>query len=327
MHLLQNLCHKKKSVTSVGVSAGECLFVVLPYFNYCRYQRRLQLFTEFVQRYVGSGSGKLKLVVVEGTIKGEAFQLPSLPGVFLHIKVELPDQVWIKENLINLGVKHLPSGWRYMAWIDADITFLNLGWVNETIRVLGVGKAGVAQLFQTAINMGPEEEAMKIDHSFCYMALKSNRPYHKNAKYGFWHPGFAWAMTRETYERIGGLLDCAILGSGDRHMALSLIGKGAWSYHGGVTEGYKEKVRLFEEKLLGVKFDYVPGTVLHHFHGSLKDRQYVDRWLILVRHKYDPFKDIYYDRNGLLKLNGEGRRMQEEIRGYFMGRREDGKIA
>lgn len=325
MHILQQLCHREKSSGGSGVveKVGDLLYVILPYFNYCHYHRRLELFSEFVGRYAGTRG--VRLVVVEGTIKGETFQLPSFSRVFLHIKVELPDQVWIKENLINLGVKHLPVGWKYMAWVDADLTFLNTNWVQDTVRLLG--EVDVVQLFHTAINMGPEGEAMKIDQSFCYMALKSNRPYHKNAKYGFWHPGFAWAMTRESYEKLGGLLDCAILGSGDRHMALSLIGKGAWSYHGGVTEGYREKVRLFEEKCFGLRFGYVPGTILHHFHGSLKDRQYVDRWLILVRHKYDPFKDIYYDKNGLLKLNIEGRRMQEDIRGYFMGRKEDNKVA
>lgn len=320
MHLLKSLCHKEKSVS---IPVGDYLYVVLPYFNYCHYQRRSQLFNEFVQRY--SGLSRVRLVVVEGTIKGEPFQLPTYARVHMHIKVELTDQVWIKENLINVAVRLLPEGWKYFAWVDADLTFLNERWALDTIDLLN--KVDVVQLFHTAINMGPDGEAMKIDQSFCYMALKSNRPYHKNAKYGFWHPGFAWAMTRKAYERLGGLLDCAILGSGDRHMALSLIGKAEWSYHGGVHDGYKEKVREFESKCFGLSYDYVPGTVLHHFHGSLKDRKYVDRWLILVNHKYNPFTDIYYDRNGLLKLNSEGRRLQEDIRGYFMGRNEDSKQA
>lgn len=314
----------RESVYTVPVSPPEdFLYVVLPYFNYCHFNRRLELFNEFVLRY--TGTPKLRIVVVEGTTKGEPFQLPDYPNIYLHIKVELTDQVWVKENLINIGVKNLPPTWKYFSWIDADITFINTNWVNETIQRLN--NVDVVQLFQTAINMGPEGEAMKIDTSFCYMSLKSGKPYHKNAKYGFWHPGFAWAMTKQAYNKLGGLLDCAILGSGDRHMALSLIGKAEYSYHGGVHNGYKEKVKEFEQKCHGLLYDYTPGTILHHFHGSLKDRRYVDRWLILVNHKYDPLTDIYYEKNGLIKFTSSGKRLQTDIRDYFLGRNEDGKVA
>lgn len=315
MYLLKNCCNK---------SEQDVLYAILPYFNYCKYDKRLKLFVDFVKRYWCHSY--LKIVVVEGSPKHIPFQLPTFSNnVILHIKVELTDQVWIKENLINIGIKHLPKHWKYIAWIDADLTFLNTNWVTDAIQLLKTND--VIQLFHTAINMGPDGEALKIDNSFCYMALKSGRPYHKAAKYGFWHPGFAWAISRSTYDKWGQLLDFGILGSGDRHMALSLIGKAEYSYHGGVHDGYKKKVLEFQEKCKNLKYNYVSGTILHHFHGSLKDRKYVDRWLILVNHKYNPIEDIYYQKNGLLRLTEPGKRIQSDILEYFIGRKEDGTEA
>lgn len=318
MHLLKKVCNVKQEPIESP------LYIILPYFNYCNYEKRLTLFVDFVKRYWNERY--LKFVVVEGSPRGKPFQLPSFANnVILHIKVELADQVWIKENLINIGVRYLPNDWKYMGWIDADLTFLNKDWVIDTIRLLK--ETDVVQLFHTAINMGPDGEAMKIDHSFAYMSLKSGKPYHRAAKYGFWHPGFAWAIRRETYKQWGGLIDFAILGSGDRHMALSLVGKAEYSYHGGVHENYKKKVLEFQEKCKGLTHNYTPGTILHHFHGSLKDRQYVDRWLILVNHKYDPQNDIFYEKSGVLKLSITGKRMQKDILNYFEGRKEDGTVA
>jgi hypothetical protein len=302
--------------------AKHILYVILPYFNYCKYEKRLTLFTDFVKRYWNLIN--VRIVVVEGSY--DKFELPTFGNnVIIHIKVKLVNRIWIKENLINLGIKYLPENWKYVAWIDADLTFLNTNWVHDTMQLLD--DHDIVQLFHTAINMGPNGEALKIDNSFCYMSLKSGKPYHRAAKYGFWHPGFAWSMRRSAYEQLGGLLDIAILGSGDRHMALSLIGKADWSYHGGIDDSYKNKVLAFQEKCKNLTYNYTPGTILHHFHGSLKDRKYVDRWLILVNHKYNPTEDTYYDDNGVLNLTTSGKRLQQDILEYFIGRKEDGTEA
>ena len=42
----------------------------------------------------------------------------------------------------------------------------------------------------------------------------------------FWHPGFAWACNRVTYDKIGGLYQEGILGAGDNIMCQLLIQKG-----------------------------------------------------------------------------------------------------
>jgi hypothetical protein len=295
---------------------GKCpgkMYVILPYFNFCGFNKRKQLFLEFIERMK---KYPVRIVIVS---TGGLSEL-CLP-VFKHIEVGYKDQVWVKENLINIAIRRLPSNWKYVAWIDADITFLNENWVEDTIEQLKT--CDVVQMFQTAVNLGPDEEAMKIDKSFGYMHAKSGNEYSRTDKYGFWHPGYAWACTKKAYQKMGGLLDWAILGSGDRHMALALIGKVEWSAPGNIEFNYLQLLQKFQKACKGLKLSYTPGTILHHWHGSLENRKYKERWDILTSNKYDPVRDLDYTNKGLIYLNFRGERLKDDIFRYFQERKED----
>ena len=299
------------------------LYIILPYFNYCKYHRRRQLFLEFVARY-GNCPG-VALIVVEAAEQGSTYDLPNpLPGATSHFRCITSDRIWIKENLINMGVRNLPEGWRYMAWIDADLTFVHTHWVRETIAVLDAHS--VAQMFQTCVHLGPTGEVFKTDKGFAYQHLKGNEAINPNGKYTDWHCGFAWACTRAAFDGMGGLIDWAILGSGDRHMALAWIGKAKGSCPGNLHPEYALRVQAFQERCEAAKITIgcVNGTVLHHWHGRLADRKYKERWAILASHKYQPSKDLQRNpRCGILQLTEAGRRMTEDFSEYFVGRKED----
>lgn len=296
------------------------LYIILPYFNYCKYKSRTKLFLDFIKRI--ENKKNIRIVIVEGTPKGVPFDLPTFNDtIFLHIKVELTDRVWVKENLINLAIKNLPKEWYYVAWIDADLTFLNEQWVEETIKQLKLND--VVQLFETAANLGPLGETVKIDKGFVHQHLKSGKEYTKTYKYGFWHPGYAWACNRLAYEKMGKLVDFGILGSGDHHMALAWIGKVECSHPGNIHLDYMMALKEFQDRCKGIKLGYVIGTILHHYHGSIADRRYQERWQILTKNEYSPYKDIAYKGNGLLYLTEIGKRFQEPIDEYFKGRKED----
>ena len=297
-------------------SLRDCpLYVILPYFNFVGFKRRRDLFIQFVERYAKTPG--LRLVVSEAL--GPA-PLPRLP-VHKHITFQTDSHVWIKENLINMAVKSLPKYWKYMAWIDADLEFLNTNWVEDTIKELQ--DADVVQMWHTAVNLGPHEEALKIDKSFAYMFVGSGTPWTQTDKYGFWHPGYAWACTRHAFTKMGGLPDWAILGSGDRHLAMSLAGLGQTSCPGTIHENYKMMLRLYERSLKNFKVSWVDGTIIHFWHGSFADRRYKERWDILIKNAFDPFEDIGYTDEGIVQLTEKGRRFEKFLDDYFTGRRED----
>jgi hypothetical protein len=288
------------------------LYVILPYFNYCNFKKRRTLFIDFVHRIKYA---RVRVVVVEC-----GRDLPLFLPVWKHYRLRETSPVWIKENLINYGVSKLPADWQFMAWIDADLTFLSPTWVQDTIKALG--SSDVVQMFQTAVNMGPTGEAFKIDKAFAHMYL-SGSPYHRTDKYGHWHPGYAWAITKPAYQKIGGLLSWAILGSGDRHLAMALIGRVHDSYHQGVHNNYKSLLDDFQKRCKGLTLGCVPGSILHHWHGSLDNRKYRERWLILVDNKYDPLMDVGLDKHGVIHLTLEGMRLEVPLIRYFMDRLED----
>jgi len=319
----QNYSNKYQNQTSKIVSQNkDFLYVILPYFNYCYSMSRFKLFIDFINRY--SEFDNIRICIVEGKLKDDNYHLPdSHFNVYKHIAITLEDPIWIKENLINIMVSMLPKNWKYIAWIDADLTFLNTNWAKDTIESLKTND--IIQLFQTAINMGPNGEAFKIDKSFGFMHKRNGHEWNKTHKYGFWHPGYAWACTRYTYDTLGGLIDFGILGSGDHHMSLALIGKVTMSYPTNIHENYKKLLLEFQNKCIhnNLQFSYIPGTIIHHWHGSLKNRKYVERWLILTKNEYDPIEDVYYNEYGVLGLTESGKRFVPMLTQYFNDRNED----
>jgi hypothetical protein len=293
----------------------EPLYVILPYFNFCGFKSRRRLFLDFIER--NKNVPGIRLVVSE--VIGSA-PLPKLP-VWKHIKVATKCQVWLKENIINMASTHLPPNWKYISWIDADILFLNENWVQDTKESLEY--YDIVQMFHTVVNMGPRGEAMKTDKSFGYMHARSGTAYTPSDKYGFWHPGYAWACTRATWNKMGCLLDWAILGSADRHMALAWIGRVESSRPGNIHPTYIRLLLEFQAKCKGFRLGNIDGTILHEWHGRLEDRKYKERWDILTRHNFDPLKDIGLTTEGLIQLVDKGARMQSDLSSYFLERKED----
>ena len=247
--------------------------------------------------------------------------LPRGLPVWSHMTFKTPSRIWIKENLVNVAVNKLPNSWKYMSWVDADISFLNGNWVRDTIHELQT--ADVVQLWRSAVNLGAQGETLQVDKSFAYMFISSGTPWVQTDKYGFWHSGYAWACTRKAYDQMGGLIDWAILGSGDRHMAMALAGLADKSCPGNIHPNYKVLLADFQKKSKNFKTSYVDGTIVHHWHGAFANRRYKERWDILTKNQFDPFVDIGMEADGTVRLTKDGKRFEALLDEYFMGRKED----
>lgn len=293
----------------------EPLYVVAVVSNPAIFQKRYTLFKEFCARM--KSNPKVRLLTVELQQGCRPFQTDS------DVKFKTVHELWHKENLINLGVQHLPRDWKYMAWIDADIVFTNERWAEECLDQLQT--FSVVQLFTHAIDLGPNKETMQTHVGFAYQYCRGEtwvRP-----GYGkYWHSGYAWAMTREAYDAIGGLLDFAILGSADFHMAMAFIGMVEKTSNSQLHPHYKLLLNHFQERCerhIQRNIGYVTGTILHEFHGSKRNRFYKERWKILVENQFDPLMDIKRDCHGLWQLEGNKFRLRDQLRNYFRSRNED----
>jgi len=239
-------------------------------------------------------------------------------------------ELWHKENLINIGISRLPSNWKYVAWIDGDVDFIRPDWIQETVHELQ--HHPVVQMFEDAVDTGPTYEVLTLFKSFAY-CYKNNLPQkRKKDDVGgcyspgtYWHPGYAWAATREAINTTGGLFDISILGAGDHHMACCLIGEAYRSVPKGLHPNYKKYVLAWQERALRLhkNIGYVKGTIFHYWHGKKRDRKYSDRWKVLTDNNFNPSTDIHKDWQGIWSLYPGHDKLRDQIRQYFQSRNED----
>ena len=294
---------------------SDILHAIVVVSNPAKYKRRYELFEKFVKKYKNFNP-RLRLHTAELQQGDKPFMTSAT-----H-KFRTNHELWHKENLINLTVQRLPKNWKYLAWIDADIVFSNERWVEDTIEALQHFK--VVQMFQHLADMGPNGEILSVYQGFGYYVFANSddkKGFEKDA-----HTGNAWAITRRAYNKIGGLIEFGILGSGDYHMAMAFIGVKNDIITEKLHDNYKLLCEIFEERCaqyINRNIGYVPGTAMHSFHGNKKNRFYQTRWHILARNQFDPIRDIYKDAQGLWQLTNEKPQLRDDIRRYFRSRNED----
>ena len=296
------------------------LNVVIAISNPCLYAKRYILLKEFVKR-IEEEETHVELFVVELIYKDQKFIVTDKKNKN-HLQLYVDTPIWHKENMINLGVKYLlPKQWKAFAWIDADIEFENSNWALDTLKILN-GCKDVVQIFSHCIDMDKDESSLNHFNSFGYSFNKNKKFVTKGLDY--WHPGYAWAITRKAYEKIGGIYDKGVLGSGDSIMALSFINKCKNMINPNYSEDYNNSMLEYQEKAKTLRIGYTPGVIRHHYHGSKKNRNYTERWKILMEHSYSPIKHLKYNEVGILIPTEEcQQKFLDEIMNYFRERKED----
>ena len=298
------------------------LHVILVLSNPVMFKSRLQLFKDTVERMQKTAG--VQLYIAELAFGHRPFEVTNAANP-RHIQVRGTDEVWLKENLINIALSRLPPEAKYIGWVDGDVDFVDPHWALESVHALQHYK--VIQPWQNAVDLGPNGEHLELHKSFCYQyvrgALKKGK-----LSYGgeFGHPGYAWCARRETLNQLGGLIDWAILGSADHHMAMAFVGDIETSINQQMGASYHRKADIWQKRAFDVvqhDIGALKGTLLHHFHGKKKNRKYVERWQILIDNQYDPDVDIVHDVQGVIHLRGNKPKLRDDLRAYFRVRDED----
>lgn len=304
------------------------LHVVAVISNPIRFQSRYHLYEKFVETM--ESFPEVHLVTVEAAFADREHEItnPDNPD---HLQVRNSSEIWIKENMINLGVRHLlPADWKYVAWVDADVAPLNPDWAQETLHQLQ--HHPVVQAWENVIDLGPRNNVLAVHTGFAKL-YRTGAPYSGTSAtvqypYTYWHSGFAWAATRAWWENVGGLIDRAVLGAADHHMAMSMIGNARGSLPHGVHPNYSKMVTDWQEKCqraLQGNLGFVEGSLQHSWHGRKADRKYKERWEIIKTHQYDPSVDLHYNSHGVLELHANKPNFKRDLQEYFRGRNEDSR--
>lgn len=294
--------------------------------NPVRYTQRYKLFLEW-EDYVLS-LPNVRLTVVESAFGKRDFQIcDRYPDKVKYVKVRSDTEIWVKESLINVGFQNLSHDWEYAAWWDCDIKFARPDIAYEIIHQHQ--HYDYLQNFSYAHDLNSSHEVMTTFMGFAY-AYWNNLLDNKGGKdpnytSGNAHVGYAHSCTRRFYDAVGGLLDVAALGSGDRHTIFGLVGWMYKTYPRGIHPDYEKILMAWQDRAMKFKqnFGYVRTSLFHAQHGLKKNRFYQTRAMELVKHNYNPITDLRKNSYGIWELNDNNIGFRDAVRDYFRSRNED----
>lgn len=298
-------------------------WVVGVFFNPAKYQslhRNYLTFAEALKKQ------KVNLMTVELAFNDDEFTLPNIHGEIRRLRSN--SIMWQKERLINYGVSELPSECDKFAWVDCDILFPD-NWHVEADKLLD--DSDIIQLFKKVIHLPPNQTEFVGQKVAMIQGVVWQEKIHKywlerrkSKSLPFSAPGFAWAAKRSVFSDIG-IYDKNIVGSGDTFLVDCYLN--SWEIHGYAikfTDHMKKDMSEWKNKLdaKNISLNYLPVDVYHLFHGSMKNRKYMDRHETILKNDYNPAQDIKLVNN-VFEWNTDKYGMHEDVRGYFFGRNED----
>ena len=338
-------------------------YVVTPISNPIRYSRRYELHLRFVEMCEGAG---VKLITVEQAFGLRQFMVTQ-PDNLMHVQVRTVEELWHKENMINIGMQRaVELGAREIAWVDNDCrpSMMPKLWFEETWHQLqhyefvqmfewlidlslNYNPIGSPQLgfmadyikhgspnYEKFIELRKLHKIKPVKRKRATTCPCCNPPYPPPYPYGsslFGRSGLAWAANVDALDKVGRLIDYAILGASDWYMAHGLIGmmQAVAFTEARSSKAYANKLLQWQtlcERWIKRDVGFVRGIVYHDYHGHKDLRGYGTRWNILVDNQYDPDTDIKLDTQGLYQLETYEPRqivLRDQIRAYMRARNED----
>jgi hypothetical protein len=315
------------------------LYVITMLENPLRFRNRYWNYWAFENMVKKAGA---VLYTAELAFGGRHHEITD-PNNPCHLQLRGHDEILHKENVLNVLMSRLPSDWKYVAWIDADVAFARPDWAQETLQLLQHYK--ILQMFSHSQDVGPDYEP--VGNSFGYVSRMLELsideqhdvkpqcypyyPYYGAGKnFKFWHPGYCWAARRTAINQLGGLVDWAMEGSADYYMAMALFGQLKNLSLMNVPEASKPLYYEWERRArrhIRRNVGMMPGLVLHYWHGKKENRQYITRAKFMVKEKFNPLTDIKKDWQGIWQLHDHGTdhsiRLRDGLRYYARLRDED----
>lgn len=208
-----------------------------------------------------------------------------------------------KEALWNIAARSCTS--KYLIFLDADChpAVTDPGWAWRVRGKLREDETSVVQGFSALVDPRDPSPPGSGGPSWTW-ELAHGKP-HATRK-----TGVCWAMTRETFEDIGGWNPFGITGAGDALFCTEVTMQAALTTATACADYFRRLVRPGITKRQAA---YVNATLTHEYHGSLAERAYVTRHAAL-----DQFGDIrdhvVLDEQGLLAWRDPGCALRRVVR-------------
>jgi hypothetical protein len=202
--------------------------------------------------------------------------------------------LWHKESLLNNIIAELPSKFKYIFWVDADVLFTNLDWMVEGVEELQL--SNIIQPFEYCVHLKKDENNPsfnldtlkstflpnqlndKVWRSFCANFV-TNHLWKDEVYNNHGHVGFAWGARRSVLDTLP-LYDKALIGGADHIIAHAAAGQ---IPHSCITKAFTDNLDEVNEwstrfyKVVEGKIGYVKGDLYHLWHGDIENREYLKR--------------------------------------------------
>jgi hypothetical protein len=221
---------------------------------------------------------------------------PVLPENENIKRVYTKSMLWHKEALLNNIIDNLPSKYKYIFWVDADVLFTNKNWLVDGVNQLKTKK--IIQPFEYCVHLEKDETepSFNLDYVLDSNELTPNdinkrvwRSFCANyADSSLWksevyndhgHVGFAWGARRSVLEQMP-LYDKALVGGADHIIAHAAAGQIA---HNCIIKSFTDDIDSINEwskKFYDVvqgEIGYAEGNLYHIWHGDIEKREYLKR--------------------------------------------------
>lgn len=296
---------KTQSVTDVATCAYDTpllcdMAVGLVFFNPAKSKRMLMNYLYTVEKLKRAKLPYYTLELVYGQ------EEPEIVDAF-HYRAK--NALFNKEQLCRLLERRMP--WRYskVVFIDADLVFTSKTWYADTSKQLT--KFDVVQPFSSAVWLDVTYTKATLERSSVVYMNRTKTYDH------VYHPGFAWAFKRSWFRRYG-FYEYAITGSGDTLSTAAWMGV---EFPNGYLKTAFQRSFADYRRMPKPSMSCTAGKVYHLWHGTHKNRKYVDRHQI-VDGILDVQKIIRPNWSGVFEVTDKA--VAAKLADYFKEREDDG---
>jgi len=308
---------------------------ITTFFNPAGYRNKSKNYRIFRESSKKQG---LKLLTVELAFGKKPFELGTEDAdILIQLRTKKENILWQKEAMLNIGLKNLPPDCDKIVWLDCDIIFKNDQWISETSALLE--RYSLVQPFRYFIKLQKGKQDLDIreineliDRGKKSNNIRINDIGTKNKLKSHIAPSARgiWAARRKIIDTIH-FFEYAIVGSGDTFMLCAFTGSTPISrtllefYPDAFYQKFLNWHKIAVNEIKGSVF-ISEGYVMHLWHGTIENRDYLGRHKRICEAKYNPETDIKKDEQGLWVWTGKNKALQRIVRRYFVKRNEEDSL-
>lgn len=312
----QKICRLKKYNPLIKKD----ICIIISYFSPCNFKLPKKNFNTILKKLIDA---EYPICIVEAVMPG-ADKLSFTQQNITHKQIiaDYKNIIFQKEVLINMAPSLMPQYNKFI-FLDSDVELDDPNWLNKASELLD--EHDIIQPYETAIWLNKTNTSSHCVKISGAKAIADKLPIHGGQQ----HPGFAWGMTRECFDKINGFYYQHPFGGSDTIIWLSLV-KGELDKefnHWVISNELFNKTKSYKEyreniQKLSLKVGYIHNcSIFHLYHGTIRNRQYINRNFTYMPELENDEYPVHISQNGLLCWNKE--EYATKCLEYFKSRMED----